>query len=313
MRVLVDMAQEVAAVVLPPELRARLEELTTLTTSLTDAELLLSGWGHTLVLDRPTLAGAPALRAVVHTGGSVKGLVTNATWERGLLVSTAAGINAGPVADYTVAVILLAAKKALSAALGGWPEFAARQGTDGTVIGVVGASRVGRKVIARLLAAESGYRLLLYDPYVPAAEAEQLGVHLLDLDSLCRQCRVLTLHAPELPATRGLLSARRLALLPDGATVINTARGSLIDTEALARECASGRLDAFLDVTDPEPLPPGHPLLGLPNVLLTPHIAGAQGSEARRLGLFAVREVERLARGERLRGLVQWKEMHRMA
>ncbi|MFI9721221.1 hydroxyacid dehydrogenase [Streptomyces sp. NPDC052396] len=313
MRVLVDMAHDVAAAVLPPELRARLGRLTDPTDTPEHAEILLTGWGHRWVLDRPTLAGAPALRAVVHTGGSVKSLVTEATWERGILVSAAAGINAGPVADYTVAAVLLAAKKALSAAAGGWPRFAARRGADGTVVGVIGASRVGRKVLARLHAAEAGYRLLLYDPYVSPAEAARLGARLLDLETLCRQCQVLTLHAPELPATRGLLNAARLALIPDGGTVINTARGSLIDTEPLTRECAAGRLDAFLDVTDPEPLPAGHPLLSLPNVLVTPHIAGAQGSEARRLGLFAVREIERLVRGEMLLGLVRPEELHRMA
>jgi phosphoglycerate dehydrogenase-like enzyme len=93
--------------------------------------------------------------------------------------------------------------------------------------------------------------------------------------------------------------------MPDGAVLINTARGSLVDTDALTRECATGRISAVLDVTEPEPLPPGHPLLAMPNVFITPHLAGAQGRELRRLGEFATDEVGRLVRGEPLRGGVE--------
>jgi phosphoglycerate dehydrogenase-like enzyme len=95
--------------------------------------------------------------------------------------------------------------------------------------------------------------------------------------------------------------------------LINTARGAIVDTAALTQECSSGRLEAYLDVTDPEPLPPDHPLLGLPNVLVTPHIAGAQGSEVRRLGAYAVAEVERWLRGEPLLGEVTREALPRLA
>ncbi len=145
------------------------------------------------------------------------------------------------------------------------------------------------------------------------ADAARLGAEPTDLDGLCRASDIVTVHAPELPETVGMLSARRLALIPDGGTVVNTARGSLIDTDALTRECATGRLDAFLDVTDPEPLPVGHPLLALPNVLVTPHIAGAQGSEARRLGAYAVDEAARYLRGEPLLGRRTAADLPRLA
>nr|WP_328818278.1 NAD(P)-dependent oxidoreductase [Nonomuraea cypriaca] len=135
----------------------------------------------------------------------------------------------------------------------------------------------------------------------------------MPLDELCRRAELVTVHAPELPETRGLLGERRLALLRDGAVVVNTARGALIDTDALVRHCATGRIGAVLDVTDPEPLPPGHPLLRLPNVLVTPHISGARGRELRRLGEFAVAEVERLSRGRPLRGPVHPADLHRIA
>src|SRR6185436_9888054 len=116
--------------------------------------------------------------------------------------------------------------------------------------------------------------VLLYDPYVAPAEAAGLGVALTGLDELCSRSHILTVHAPQLATTRHMIDARRLALMPDGGTLINTSRGSLIDEEALLPELISGRLYAVLDVTDPEVPPADSPLYTLPNVLLTPHIAG---------------------------------------
>ncbi|MGI5339331.1 hydroxyacid dehydrogenase [Streptomyces sp. CA-181903] len=313
----VAMGERQEAAVLPPELLTRLTRWATPVGSLAEADVVVTGWGTSLVLDEATLATAPGLRALVHTGGSVRRIVTPAVWERGLTVSSAADTNAGPVAEFAYAQITLAAKKALGAAAGyragRWPTFGAREGADGRTVGVVGASRIGRRVLSRLRGSEAGYRVLLYDPYVSAEDAKRLGVELTDIHTLCATSSIVTLHAPELPETRRLLNAEHLALLPDGATVVNTARGALIDTDALVRECASGRLDAFLDVTDPEPLPAGHPLFSLPNVFLTPHIAGCQGDEVRRLGTFAVEEVGRLARGEPLVGVVRREEWARMA
>ncbi|MEU7135364.1 hydroxyacid dehydrogenase [Streptomyces sp. NPDC046261] len=317
--IVIAMRTDEAAAVLPPYLRARLAEFGVVAgqDELARADALLTGWGSPR-LTGEFLAGAPRLRAVFHAAGSVKWLLTPAAWERGIIVSAAAAANAGPVADYTYALIVLASKKALPSAAAystrsRWPAFGERTGADARTVGVVGASRIGRLVIDRLRTADAGYRILLYDPYVSAADAAQLGATAVDLDTLCGNSSIVTLHAPELPETRGLLNAARLALIPDGGTVINTARGTLVDTEALARECASGRLDALLDVTDPEPLTAEHPLFGLPNVLITPHIAGAQGSEVRRLGAYAVEEVERWARGHRLRGEVRREDLDRLA
>ncbi|MFI9205052.1 hydroxyacid dehydrogenase [Streptomyces sp. NPDC053048] len=312
------MGEDEAAQVLPTDLRARLGAIGKLagTGALARAGILITSWGSPQLTEK-FLRAAPRLQAVLHAAGSVKHLVTEAVWDRGIVVSSAAEANAGPVAEYTYALIVLAAKKTLTAASryagdeGRWPGFLDRRGGDGMTVGVVGASRIGRQVMSRLRAADAGYRVLLYDPYVDGPYVD--GAESVSLETLCRKSTVVTLHAPELPETRHLLNADRLALIPDGGTVINTARGSLIDTEALVRECASGRLDAFLDVTDPEPLPQGHPLLELPNVLVTPHIAGAQGSEVRRLGVWVVEEAERWVRGLPLRGRVEKDELHRLA
>ncbi|MEV4435407.1 hydroxyacid dehydrogenase [Streptomyces sp. NPDC049585] len=317
------MGKEEAGAVLDEELRTRLVESVTVTDgwdALGEADVLITGWGCPALTER-TLAGAPRLRAIVHAGGSVKWLVPEDAWDRGIVVSSAADANAGPVADYAYACVVLASKQALVTAAayaarggdGGWPRFCERQGADGRTVGVIGASRIGHRVLARLSAADAGYRVLLYDPYVSVDEAHRMGAEKADLETLCGNSSVVTLHAPDLPATRHMLDAHRLALVPDGGTIINTARGALVDTEALTAECRSGRLSAVLDVTEPEPLQRGHPLFSLPNVLVTPHIAGAQGTEVRRLGLYAVQEVERWVRGLPLLGRVERRDLRTSA
>lgn len=305
----------------PPDVMRRLTALVELDPALTltafdhpaaraalrHAEILISGWGCPRV-DAAVLDAAPNLRACVHAAGTVKNHLDPVVFQRGLAVSSAASANAVPVAEYTVAMLILGAKQAFARAAryARDPAVAAAASADsglfGCTVGVIGASRIGRLVLQRLRAFD--VTPLLHDPYVSAREARQLGADLVDLDTLCRRGDLVTVHAPALPETRHLLDARRLALLRDGAVVINTARGSLLDTAALARECAGGRISAVLDVTDPEPLPAGHPLLSMPNVFVTPHIAGAQGRELRRLGEFATAEVSRLVRGEPLQGAV---------
>ncbi|WP_018348289.1 hydroxyacid dehydrogenase [Longispora albida] len=276
--------------------------------------VLFTSWGCQPI-DATVLDAAPRLRAVIHAAGSVRGHLTEEVWHRGIAVSSAADANADPVADFTAAAISFGVKRAFPLARryaeGHYPQLHERPGADGRVVGVVGASRIGRRVIRRLVA--TGYQVLVADPYLSAADAAELGARVLSLDEVCRRSDVLTVHAPQLPSTRHLVNAARLALLPDGALVVNTARGSLIDTGALLAECATGRLDAILDVTDPEPLPAGHPLFALPNVLITPHVAGVQGTEVRRFGAYATAEAERFVAGEPLLGEVLLADLPRLA
>ncbi|MFE5243933.1 MULTISPECIES: hydroxyacid dehydrogenase [unclassified Streptomyces] len=266
--------------------------------ALHEAEVLLTGWGCP-PLTADVLERLPRLRTVIHAAGSVKHHITDACWERNLTVASAAGANALPVAEYTVAAILFAGKRVL-AAQRVYERLRARTnaldvigsgGNYGRTVGVVGASRIGRRVIELLRPFD--LRVLLYDPYVDEAGAAALGVRAVPLDELARTSDVVTIHAPALPETRHLFDRERLALLPDGATLINTARGSLVDTAALTDELVSGRLHAVLDVTEPEILPADSPLYDLPNVVLTPHIAGSLGNELTRLTHAALDELER--------------------
>ncbi|MFF8319546.1 hydroxyacid dehydrogenase [Streptomyces bobili] len=270
--------------------------------ALAEAEALLTGWGCP-PLTPEALARMPRLRTVIHAAGSVKHHVTDACWDRGITVACAATVNAVPVAEYTVAAILFSGKRVLHAARvyrekRTWVNALDVIGTGGNhrhTVGIVGASRIGRRVAELLRPYDM--RVLLHDPYADQDEVRALGAHPVSLDVLAAQSDTVTIHAPELPETHHLFDRGRLALLRDGATLVNTARGSLVDTAALTEELVSGRLNAVLDVTDPEILPPDSPLYDLPNVLLTPHIAGSLGNELGRMTNAALDELERYASG----------------
>ncbi len=284
---------------------------------LAEAGILVGHWGcPTLTAD--VIDRAPRLRLFAYGAGTVKWQVTDAVFERGVVVTSAAAANAVPVAEYSVAAILFANKGVfLVRELVRDPSVAvpldlSRVGNCGARVGIVGASIIGRLVIDAL--ARTDLDLAVYDPYLTAAEAARLGVEKVDdLTELCASVRVLSLHAPDIPPTRGMIGAAQLAALPDGATFVNTARPALVDQDALLRELESGRIAAVLDVSDPDPLPTDHPLLTLPNVFATPHVAGAMGNELRRLAELAVTEVERFVAGEPPLHPVRAEDLDRIA
>jgi phosphoglycerate dehydrogenase-like enzyme len=285
--------------------------------ALARTEILITGWGcpH---LDAGVLAAAPELRAVLHAAGSVRSLVGDALWKAGVVVSSAVTGNALPVAEYTLAMILLTGKDAFAfrerfRTTHTYPTNAetAATGNVGRRIGVIGASRVGRRLLELLRPFD--FTVLLHDPYVSATEAAELGAELLSLDDLLRHSDIVSLHAPDIPETYRMLDGERLALIRDGGVLINTSRGALIDPGALTDELVSGRLHAVLDVTEPEPLPAGSPLYHLPNVFLTPHIAGSLGNELERLGRIVVEELERVVAGGPLGHEVRFADMARVA
>ncbi len=285
---------------------------------LREAEVLITGWGCP-PLDAAVLAAAPQLRAVVHACGTIKPLVTPACWERGIVWSSAAAANALPVAEYALAMILLAGKDVFAMQADYRREQRSLDLTQDYLdagnyrrrVGIVGASQIGRRVLELL--APHDLTLLVCDPFLDAAGARALGAELVELDELMATSDVVSLHAPELPSTYRMLDRRRLALMRDGATFVNTARESLVDPEALIDELRSGRLKAILDVTEPEPLPPDSPLWSLPNVVLTPHVAGALGVELRRQGETAIAELERYIAGQPFAHPVHEQDLERLA
>jgi phosphoglycerate dehydrogenase-like enzyme len=262
-------------------------------------DVLLAHWGCP-VIDERVLAAAPRLRLVAYAGGSVRAVASPALWASGVTVTSAAPANARPVAEYALAAILFANKGAFLAR----EAFRARRcamprwrggGNRGRRVGVVGASHTGRALIGLLHPFDLD--VVVADPYLSDADAGELGVRRVGLDELLVTSDVVTLHVPELPSTRHLIDRRALGLMRTGAVLVNTSRGSIVDEPALLEELRSGRLSAVLDVTAAEPSPDDSALYELPNVFLTPHLAGATGAELPRLTGLAIAEIERWARG----------------
>lgn len=288
------------------------------TNSLADVDVLITSWGCP-PLEQDILERAPRLRAVIHTAGSVKHHITDACWKRGIAVSSAAGANAVPVAEFTLAAILFAHKRVwqISALYRRnrtflpWTDHFPNVGNHRRTVGLVGASRIGRRVLELLRPFD--FDVLVADPYLDDAEATSLGARPVDLDTLLAASDTVSLHAPSLPETRHMIDRERLGMLRDGATLINTARGELVDTVALTEELASGRIHAVLDVSSPEPLPTASALYDLPNVLLTPHIAGSIGGELERLTEHSLDELARFAAGLPFTDPVQPAQLDRSA
>lgn len=288
-----------------PELAGRLAEV----------EILLTSWGVPR-LNAERLERMPKLRAVFHCAGTVRGFVSEELWDRGILVTNGADANAIPVAEFTFASIVLAGKKAhvlandARVSRDDWRYATERGelGNIGRVVGVIGFSRIGRRVV-QLVQQLQDVTCLVSDPYADPLEVAAAGGRLVNLEELLPVSDVVTIHAPALPETRNMISTRELRAMKDHATLINTARGSLLDTKALEAECATGRITALLDVTEPEPLPADSVLYDLPNVIITPHIAGSLGTETRRMSDAALNDLERYLAGKDLLAQVMHEDL----
>jgi phosphoglycerate dehydrogenase-like enzyme len=286
--------------------------------------VLVTGWG-TPSIGAAAVERLPNLGLVAHAAGTVKAMVTPELYRAGVTVTSAADANAVPVAEFTLAAVVMVTKQVFrirdahrsargtewAAQLLDWTLDARDMGNRGRTIGLVGASRIGRLVARGLRGFDC--QTLIHDPYLAAGDAAELGASKVELGELCSRSDIVSLHAPDLPSTRRMIGAEHLALMRNGAWLINTARGALLDTAAATGEAESGRLNLFLDTTDPEPLPEDSPLYDLPNVVLTPHIAGSLGSEIARMGDAAVTEVERFVAGEPARFPVREADLGRIA
>ncbi|MGW2056145.1 2-hydroxyacid dehydrogenase [Streptomyces sp. NPDC001840] len=254
------------------------------------------------------LEGSPDLRLVVVGRGGPVNVNLDAARERGVQVCNTPGRNAAATAEYTVGLILAAMRRIpeTSAALaaGRWAgEFYTYDncgpGLDGATVGLIGCGAVGSRVARALTAL--GSEVLVYDPYADPGVLREAGTPVASLDELLSRSSVVSLHARLTPETRGLLGARELALLPEGAVVVNCARGALLDEDALCDALESGRLAAAgLDVFAVEPPPPGSRLRTAPRLVMTPHLAGANKSVAHNAARVAAAEVGRFLRGEPL-------------
>jgi len=284
-----------------------------------DADIVLASWG-TPKFDKELLDAMPSLKMVSYAAGTVKKIVSDEFWARDIPIIAAAAANAIAVAEYAVSTMVFLTKNIRHAAElyrdDNKEKFLklrdSPRGFNGLNIGLVGASYVGREVI-RLL---RSYNVIVavYDPYLSADEAKELGVTKMELNQLMSWSDVVSVHAPKLPETQNLIGREQLQLMKDGSFFINTARGTIIDYEALAEITPQKKIEVVLDVTDPdEPLPADSPLRRLDNVFITPHIAGSRGNEQQLMGTLAVEEIKRFVAGEPLRYQVRQEDLPRIA
>ena len=280
--------------------------------------VLVVAWGVP-PLDARMLDRLPRLGIVAHCGASIRPFATPELFARGVRVTQAGAAMARSVAEVSLAftLALLHRLPRFDHALHAGAEWEAAESAPAqhellnAPIGVVGASRTGRAYLELLVAL--GARPLLADPTLDADEARALGAELVRLDTLLASSRIVALHAPSLPETHRMIGACDLALMPDGAGLVNTARSWLVDEDALLSELRSGRLDAAIDVFDHEPLPVGSPFRALPNVLLVPHKAAGTREGRLRQGTMVVGEVERYVAGRTLAHEVTERDLERMA
>ena len=244
------------------------------------------------------LARCPALAVIARAGAGLDNLDTAAAARRGIPVIFAPGANTNTVAEHTLALMLDLARgitrDARAVAQGRWEERARYQGDElgGLVLGIVGLGSIGKGVAQ--LAEAFGMRVI-----VAEHRGAQGSYPILPLHELLAAADVVSLHVPLTPATRNLLGANELACMKRGARLVNTARGALIDMPALRGALLSGALGGFAaDVLDVEPPAGDEVLLGMPNVLLTPHVASLTAATYRALCLSTASNVVRVLRGE---------------
>ena len=280
-------------------------------------DIVITSWGTPRFSDR-VLAAADRLQLIAHSAGTIKRLLPPAAFAEGRRVTHAAEAMAIPVAETTLMLILLCTRRfhqidrafkeagwAAARALGPGGELA------GSRIGIIGAGHTGRMAIKKLKALDAV--IWLYDPYVSEAQAAALGARKVELETLLRECPLVSLQAPSTPETYRMLGAEQFSWLQDGAVFVNTARTHPIDEAALLAELQSGRISAALDVFDEEPLPNDSPFRRLDNVIISPHMAAVTEQAYRRQGRITTDEVASYLREGKLRYEVTRDMLDRMA
>ena len=262
------------------------------------------------------IAASPQLRVLARAGVGFDAINLQACDEHKIVVATTPGVNHHAVAEHAIAM-LMAIGRGFPAQDQGvrrceWIRIALPRISECT-LGLVGLGRIGQATATRALGL--GMKVLGYDPYPPADFVKQHGIAMMSLEDLLAKSDFVSLHSPMTPATKHLINDKSIASMKDGAVIINTARGPLIDEPALIRALKSGKLRAAgLDVFEVEPLPADSPLISMPNVLLSGHIAGMDNESHEGTWALGANIIIRLHRGEwpaeciqNLKGVTGWK------
>jgi phosphoglycerate dehydrogenase-like enzyme len=268
-----------------------------------NADIAVTSWGNG-PLTADILDCAPNLKLVAHAAGSVKPIVSDMLFDRGIPLISSANVLSRGVSETALGFTISAAKNfyQLNQMIheGGWEHdnHSIMELFDIT-IGVIGCGYAGKHYIELLQSFD--VNILVYDPYLDSAKIRRMGAEKGDLNGILCESDIISLHAPSIPATRHMINAKTLAMMKDDVILINTARGSLIDEKALYEHMKSGRVKyACLDVTDPEPPAVDHPLRTLSNCIMTPHLAGQANNGKGRIGVHIYEEIQRLLNHEPL-------------
>lgn len=308
-----SLAEKVELISRPPETMTPTNTMELLA----GADVAITCW-DSVKLEKEILDSAPSLKLVAHAAGSIKAIVSDEFIRRGIKITTAAPALSIGVAEYILGAILMMGKRLKdmmrSVESGGW-----RPESDGKAlemyrakIGIIGAGFVGRHLI-KLLKNFDLAGIWVHDPYLNTQEAALLGVEKKSLEEIFSTCDYISICAPSTPSTKGMITKKLIGMIRDNAVFINAARSAIVDEPAFVNELRTGRFLAMVDVTDPEPAAPDHPLRNLPNVIFTPHIAGAINRNLLRNGAFAAREIVNFAEGKPLVHPVDLAGLDKMA
>lgn len=299
--------QEVVALAAPPEFSVRFAETYDVDHQMelvAHAEVLLPGWAQ---VTASMVEHAKALRMVQKWGIGVDRIDLDAVRRRGIPLAITAGSNAGPVAELALALMLSVYRRIpyvnRQMRLGHWPKAEMRETCfqlAGKTVGIIGFGNIGRMLARRLRGFE--VQVLYFDARRAPPEVERdVNARFAPLDEVLAQSDIISLHAPSTPETDSMVDARWIASMKDGAVLINTARGELVDEKALyealvARKLRGAGLDAFRD----EPLPADHPLLGLDQVVVAPHAGGGVFDNVGNVARHAFSNISRFLKGQPL-------------
>jgi len=268
---------------------------------LRDAEAYITGWGDGPLTER-VIDAAQRLRIVALVGSSVRHLCPEALFARGIHLTNTAKAVGDTVAEFTLGMILawchLLPEWDRVTRAGGWrAEYRwPKWDLTGKTVGLIGCGAIGRRVVELL--APFRCKILVADPYLPDEVAAELGVEKVSLERALSEPEIISVHAGSTEETYHMIGREQLDLIKDNAILINTARGAIFDEQALAEKLNEGKIRAALDVFEEEPLPQDSPLRGLPNVLISPHLAAYSEEMLRRVGIAAAEDVKRFFEGK---------------
>lgn len=279
-----------------------------------DIDVLITGWG-TAKIDEIILANADKLKIIAHTGGTVGNLVDECVYQKGIKVLSGNNIYAKSVAEgclcYIISSLRQIERYVNIVREGGWREDAfENKGLIGKKVGLVGFGAIAKYLVEMLHLFDT--KTMVYSTYLSAEEAQAHGVAIASLDEIFETCDVISLHSSLTPKTQGMIGKELLSKIKQGALLVNTARGELIDEQELINQLKTGRFSAVLDVFTEEPLAYDNPLRTFPNVLPVPHMGGPTIDMRENVVISLSEDIRRFMNGEKMLNEITAAHSNRM-